>query len=280
MRTLLILTDFSESSFRAAEYGCSLAGILHIQRIILYHSYSTVIPTTDIPVSDVKTNQQIYLESMQALALLQDRLRTQVDPAVTIELLSEDVFLPEGIDRLCRKKAVDLVVLGASGSSGFERAVMGSTTARLLADPCVPLLIVPAETPIGRGIKTIAFAADLRNIPHLPVVQLYLFLDALRAEICVVNVEPSADEGKYFPEKKQALLDLHHLLDKYHPSFYDVEGEDVADSILAFADGHKASLIIVVPGTHHYLSSIFHKTVSKRLAYRSTVPLLALSAAK
>jgi len=280
MKSMLILTDFSEAAFRAAEYACVLTGLLQIRRIILYHAYQTIVATIDPPVSPVKNNRQVYLESMEALGMLNDRLKAMVGPAVQIDLFAVDAFFPELINQRCKEEDVDIIVMGVSGKSGLEKLVMGSTTARMLKTSGYPLLIVPRETPLGREIKTIVFTTDLHDISTIPGDQLYSFLDAFKADICVVNVETSAEEGKYSPETKEAIAGLHRLLDRYHPSFYYLEGDDTVESILVFAGDRKGSLIIAVPKKHDFFSTIFHKSISKNLAYNSPVPLLSLPASR
>jgi hypothetical protein len=54
--------------------------------------------------------------------------------------------------------------------------------------------------------------------------------------------------------------------------------EYTVESILIFAGDHKASLIITVPKKHSFFSAIFHKSISKNLAYNSSIPLLSLPA--
>ena len=75
MRSVLILTDLSEAAFRAAEYVCSLADQLLIGRIVLYHAYEMIITPTEVPMPPVKNDEELYLDSMEALGLMRDRLR-------------------------------------------------------------------------------------------------------------------------------------------------------------------------------------------------------------
>ena len=277
MKSMLILTDFSEPAFRAAEYACGLTGLLQIRRIILYHAYQTFIATTDLPVSPVKNNQEVYMESMEALGLLHDRIKPMVEHTVQIDLFATDAFLPELINQRCREEEVDIIVMGVSGTSGFEKLLLGSTTSRILERSEFPVLIVPNEALIGREIKSIVLTTDLKNIPGIPVDQLYTFLDAFKADLNVVHVEPIAEE-KYPPETREAITGLHHLLDKYHPDFHYINAEDIVETVLAFAGNQHASLIITVPKTHSFLSAIFHKSISRNLAYNSRIPLLSLPA--
>jgi len=280
MKSMLILTDLSEAAFRAAEYACELTGFLQIERIVLCHAYQTIVATTDLPVFPEKTDPQIYLESMEALGLMHDRLKPMVGQAVKIDLLAIDAVLPEMINQQCRELDIDMVVMGVSGKSGLEKLLMGSSTGRILETSEFPVLIVPKEALIGRKMQTIVFTTDLKDIAAIPVDQLYSFLDAFRSDICVVNVETPAEQEKYSPETKEVIAGLHHLLEKYHTSFYYLEGNDTVESILVFANDRKASLIITVPKAHSFFSAIFHKSISKKLAYNSSIPLLSLPASQ
>jgi len=273
---MLILTDFSEAAFRAAEYACGLTGSLQVDRIVLCHAFQTIAVTTDLPVSPVKTDHRIYLESMEALGLLHDRIKPLVGQAVKIDLLALDAVLPEMINQQCREMGIDMIVMGVSGKSGLKKLLMGSSTARMLETSEFALLIVPKDAQVRSEIKTIVFTTDLTDISAMPVPLLYSFLDAFKSEICVVNVETPTEEKKYSPETKEAIAGLHHLLDRYPSSFYFLEGDDVTQTILVFAGHHKASLVISVPKRHPFLSAFFHKSISKRLAYNSSIPLLFL----
>lgn len=276
MRSVLILTDFSETAFRAAEYACSLADLLKINRIVLYHAYEIMIAATDVPVPPVKTDQELYVESMETLGLVRDRLKAMLPGTVTIDMLAENTFLPETINQRCHEQKIDLVVMGISDRSGFERLMAGNVTSRMLGESKYPLLLVPGDAVIGRGIKTVVFATDLKDISLLPADQLYSFLDAFKAEVHVVNAGPVAEKEYAHETRKKAADSLHKLLDKHPASFYYIDGDNVAESILTFSGQHHASLIIAIPKKHGFLSGLFHKSVSKRLAYNSRIPLLCL----
>ncbi|SFD88314.1 Nucleotide-binding universal stress protein, UspA family [Chitinophaga sp. CF118] len=278
MKSMLILTDFSEAALRAAEYACELVDTLQIRRIVLYHAYQTVVGGTDLPIATAMNDQEIYLKSMEALGMMHDRLKSLVGQTVKIDMLAEDTsFLPDLLNQLCRKEAIDLIVMGVSGKSALEKLFMGNVTAQTLRSSEFPVLIVPQDTIIGRAIKGIVLTTDLKDFSTIPVTLLYQFLDAFPAEINVVNITTESEE-KYSLETEESIKELHSVLEKYQPAFHYIKGEDIVPDILSFTEQHKASLIITVPKKHGFLSTIFHKSISKKLAYNSPVPLLSLPA--
>lgn len=276
MRSILILTDFSEAAFRAAEYAAELVDTLQVRRIILFHAYQTIVAGgAEIPAISFNS-QRLYLDSMEALGLLHDRLKPLVAQEVKIDMQAQDTsYLPDMINQLCKKESIGLVVMGVSGKSGMEKLLMGSITGQLLKSVEFPVLIVPREALIGRGIKSIVLSTDLKDLSGIPTDTLYEFLDALSSELHIVNVLPESEDG-YSSETEKSIIKLHQELEKYHPSFHYLQGEDAVSGILSFAEEHHASLIIAFPKKQGFFSSIFHKSVSKKLAYNSTVPLLSL----
>jgi len=276
MRSILILTDFSEAAYRAAEYAAELADTLQVKRIILYHAYQTiVVGGADLPAAPINT-QRLYLDNMEALGLIQDRLKPLVGQEVKVDMLAQDTsFLPDMINQLCEKEKISLVIMGVSGKSGVEKILMGSITGSVLKSVEFPALIVPNEAMIGKGVKSIVLCTDLKDLGDIPAGTLYEFLDAFSSELLIVNVLPESKDG-FSIETEKSITQLHQGLEKYHPSFHYLQGEDTVNDILSFAEEHQASLIIVFPKKQGFFSSIFHKSISKKLAYNSRVPLLSL----
>ncbi len=213
---------------------------------------------------------------MEALGLLHDRVKPMVENAVKIELLAEDTPLPVRINRLCKEKDIDFIVIGVSGRSGLGK-LLGSTTTEVLKISEFPVLVVPNEALVGREIKTIVFTTDLKDISGIPVNQLNTFLEAFKADMYVVNVKSEAAD-KYTTEMEAAITGLHDLLDNYHASFHYITGDNIVEEVLNFAEQHKASLIITVPKRHSFFFALFHKSISKSLAYNSQIPLVSLPA--
>ncbi|WP_142688232.1 universal stress protein [Chitinophaga polysaccharea] len=279
MKTMLILTDFSENAFRATEYAAQLVNPLQISRIVLYHAYQSSVIGTDLPVANTANDQQVYLESMESLGLQQDRL-SALTKNVRIDLMAEDVSLPVHIAGLCKSEEIDIIVMGVSGRSGLEKLLLGSTTSMMIQESTVPVLIVPNNTVIGKPVSSMVFTTDLKDHASIPAHQLYEFLDAFPdVKVQVVNVDKTAGES-YTVETKESIASLHKIFDKYTAVFDYINEDNTVEGILSYANHHHASIIIVVPKKLGFLASFFHNSISKKLAYDSNIPLLSLPAVK
>jgi nucleotide-binding universal stress UspA family protein len=275
MKTMLILTDFSENAFRAAEYAAEIASPLTIQRILLYHAYQTIVGGTDLPIGNSQGTEALYLQSMEQLALVQDRVKSMVKD-IQVDMLAEDMSLPAYIAELCKNEEVDIIVMGVSGKSGLEKLLLGSTTSKMIEESKVPVLIVPKDTLIGRGIKSVVFTTDLKDHNVIPVHQLYEFLDAFPVPVKILNVQKASNDT-YSAEARDTIASLHSIFENRNAGFDYINEEDTVEGILSFANRQHASIIIAVPRKAGFFASFFHNSIAKKLAYDSPIPLLSLT---
>lgn len=279
MQTILVLTDFSNVALQAAHYAIHLASQLQSKRILLFNAYQSLEPMANVPVTPelpiVQANpEELYKESTSQL----ENLRRMLEPSaagITIDTLSEDDILEEAVKKLISKEQVDLVVAGLSDKSDLEKFLVGSHSIRVMENCAYPLVIVPENARIT-ALEKVMLAVDfdvLRSGKALP--GLLKILNNLQAELFVVNV--AKDEG-YSPDAKEDIKHLHQLLDKYQASFHYVEDSNVIHGINEFAAKNNISLIIAIHEKKGILATLFQKSVSKRLAWNSDVPLLIVPA--
>jgi nucleotide-binding universal stress UspA family protein len=60
-----------------------------------------------------------------------------------------------------------------------------------------------------------------------------------------------------------------------HYYFYS-EKADLVDGINDFVKARKADMIAIIPHKYTFFNNLFHKSVSKRMAFHTKLPLLAL----
>ena len=65
-------------------------------------------------------------------------------------------------------------------------------------------------------------------------------------------------------------------LGKYDPNFSFLRAYYVLDGINSYVETKEIDVIISVPRKHSFLSQLFKTSHTKKLAYHSTVPILAI----
>lgn len=273
MDTILVTTDFSAAALHAAKYAVGLANVLNAKQLIVYHSYDVRPVVTDVPT--LESERQFAVEgSMAALEELESQLRAYGSGNLEIKLVSNEIPLLSGVEKLIEDHNVGLVVAGASGKSNLEKFMIGSNALSLASNCPAPLLIVPKELAFQK-IDKIVFACDLKKVSSsTPVGQIASLLESFDAKLLVLNV---AAEGKQVSSDTiSEQRALHRLLGEFNPTYHYTESDDVADEIAGFAETENAGLIITIPKAYGFFDKLFRRSISKRLVKETETPLLLL----
>ncbi|PRD46394.1 universal stress protein [Sphingobacterium haloxyli] len=275
MKTIIITTDFSESALNAARYAANLAKSVEANQIVLYHAYDNLPIGTDLPMTDAAPSL-IEKQSISNLEAVQQELIQILggNSTVNIHMVTNNFPLLHGIEGLLEKWDADLVVVGATGRSNLEQALIGSNTANLASSLKQPLLIVPNH--VGyEPIHKIVFACDLRKVSsNTPVAEITQWLERLRAKLLVLNVMPEGERAN--PDTTTEQYKINALLEVVQPEYHYTTGNDIAEEIETFAEYHNAGLIVTIPKSYGFFERLFRRSVSKQLIKKSGIPLLLL----
>ncbi len=151
VRHILCPIDFSEGSRHALDHSVALARGYNA-RLSVVHVTQIVMPVYGV--------SQLGPEGLQAIALTELERREllgRVDAEVaehrratglSIEaILDEASNVPDAIASRARTTAVDVIVIGTHGRSGFERLMLGSVAEKVLRKAPCPVLTVPPRAP-------------------------------------------------------------------------------------------------------------------------------------
>ncbi len=139
VRKILIPTDGSDYSVRAAEYGINLAKMLGAEIMVVYVIDTVVLDQVvkatqreDVD-RELKQDGQRYAEYIVGLA-------EKAGVKATSFLARGRPF--EQIVHIARGFGIDLIVMGTYGRRGAERILIGSVAERVIEYSSCPVLVV------------------------------------------------------------------------------------------------------------------------------------------
>jgi nucleotide-binding universal stress UspA family protein len=273
MKKILVPTDFSDTSKNAALFAAQMVADLQDAKIILIHVSDKITGGSDgSPLTEDDDDRRIILT--QALSQLSDELLAVVK--VPIEFVMEKgTSLVETLTRYVRYQAIDLVVMGITGATRLEQIFMGSNTLEMAKESACPVLIVPPDAKY-RKIKNVVLASDFKDVDTtIPLAPVKATLDLFKPALHVVNVD-SEHYVELTDEYKAERKKLETMLKDYAPEFYFIRQYDFFDAISQFADDKNIDLIVIVPRERSFLSGLFKTSHTKKLAYHSHVPIVAI----
>ncbi len=139
VKKVLIPTDGSDYSMRAAEYGVSVAKLLGAEILIVY-----VIDTVALDQIAKVTNKDSVEEDLKADG---DRYIRYVMGLAQKEGVKASSLMAKGrpyeqIVHLAKGLKMDLIVMGTFGRRGAERILIGSVAERVIEYANCPVLVV------------------------------------------------------------------------------------------------------------------------------------------
>ena len=273
MKTFLVPTDFSETSKNAARYAAHIAKQYPGIHIILYNVSDEISAGSDgTPLVDDEHGRKKIMElALESIKIDLSRITNSQISCVA----EEGKDLIESIDRFARHHDVELVIMGITGSTRLEQLFMGSNTLKMVEKGTCPVMIVPPYAQF-KGIQDIMITSDFKDVERtMPAKPIQRVLDLFRSNLHVVNVD--ADHYvELTDEYKEERNKIEDILKGHNPQFYFIRMYDFVDAINQFVEDKEIDLIVTVPKRHSFLSGIFRSSYTKKLAYHSHVPIIAV----
>lgn len=270
MKTFLVPIDFSSISENAAKYAVDLTKDAEGVEIILYHVYSSISFAT---LTDKEEGSRKKVTDAE-LTALGNKLNTYENQTIKIE--SEEGSFIDNIAKYVISNHVDMVIMGITGSSRISQVFMGTNTLNVIRHINTPVMIIPPDAKFA-GVKNMLFVSDFKDVARTtPFTSLKNVLNFFEPKLKILNVD-SEHYIELTDEFKIERETMEEKLNGYNPEFYFLRAYDFLEGINKFADAKEIEVIITVPKKHGFISQLFKTSHTKKLAYHSHLPIIAIS---
>jgi len=270
MKKFLVPVDFSDTSIHAAKYAVALCRDIPDSEIILYHVYSHISFAT-------LTSREEGSRQKVTEAELNEVKSNISEGNGNISVVAEEGSFVESLCDYALGNSVDMVIMGITGSSRITQVFMGTNTLNVIRHIDIPVMIIPALATYT-GLKKAVFTSDFKDVARTtPFASLKKILDIFKPELEILNVD-SEHYVELTPEYKIEREAMEDKLGSYNPEFAFLRSYDFLEGISSFVDTKEMDAIITVPRKHGFLSQLFKTSHTKKLAYHSRVPIIAVPA--
>lgn len=269
MKNFLVPIDFSDTSINAAKFAIALTKDIPEARVTLYHVYSKISFAT------LSSKEEGSRQKVSEAALQEVVTKIADGNKNPISVVAEEGSFLENIKDYVMGHYIDLVIMGITGSSRITQVFMGTNTLNVVRHIPCPVMIIPAEAKFN-GFKHGVFISDFKDVARTtPFGVLQEVMDTFKPELDILNVD-SEHFVELTEEFKIERVAMEDKLGKYDPKFSFLRAYDFLDGINSYVELREIDVIITVPRKHNYLSQLFKTSHTKKLAYHSTVPILAI----
>jgi nucleotide-binding universal stress UspA family protein len=271
INNILVPTDFSKPALNALHYALGLCKkanaalhIIHINHVALVDA-SMPAETYQLFVNEIEESAKENFEKLENEVLKAS--------GVNYKTHTRYGFVGDEICRFAEEHNMDLVVMGTTGASGLAEILIGSNAATVVSKSQVPVLVVPPNTPF-KDLNKIVYATDY-NEPEFPAVtRLIYYAELFDCELHIIHVKTDYDryfnsENNFF-KKNKANITYPKLI------FKDLPEGDVLSTINNYVNANNADLLVMAKHNRNFFDRLFHRSLSKKMAYHTTLPLLIL----
>lgn len=259
MKTVVVPVDFSETSLNAVSYAVKMFTGVYGVTLTLYHACE-------------KHDQKASAE--QAL----QKLRKELFDTGIVKIQShcdEGHDFISCLEKWAHKNKPDMVVMGITGRNKLERTLIGSNTLAMVKKNLCPVLIVPAGARFT-NLKKIVLASDFIHAPATATARsIKDILSAFFAKLYILNVNP-----EHHVSIAEAYLQVQDEMDEmfkgFEHEFHFIGMYDFHEAMNLFVKDHEIEMVITMPKDHSRFDALFGNTNTKKLAYQSTIPVLAI----
>lgn len=277
MKNILVLTDFSETADHALNYACKLCNEKHIDNLFILNSYE-VIPLYDSGEAGslALTMQQVAeLEQArdEAFKNLKERITPVLHHTKTISLLVNG-SLVNAVNNVCEENNIDLIIMGVKVKDELEEVFFGSHINKIIEKVHQPVMVVPRGAPLTHPAKAI-LATDFSELKDgealTKLKQLIGNFNLAVTGLHKLNKDENESQLNPLVEKLKTHLNAPHF-----EMVFANENADIPVEINETAKAKEASLIITIHKTRGFFASLFHRSVTKAIAWNSDLPVLVL----
>jgi nucleotide-binding universal stress UspA family protein len=271
MVNILVPTDFSDLSRVAINYAVKVANKLN-GTLTLLHVVTVIQPTRASMRLRLEALEEELLrcakEDMEMLiAELAGKLKT-TKPLEYKTVQGSSFNATVKIE--AKKLRSGLIVIGTRGANGLKKVVLGSNTASLIEISHIPVLVVP-ELAEFTSLKNLVYATDLMHLED-EIATMLPYVKIFESTLHIFHAASGAKAAAPAEAKiKAAIAGVDYGKFKIRV----VADKEVDKAVETYVKETTSDLLATFTREHSVYEKLFERSLTRKLAFQSRLPLLA-----
>ena len=272
MVNILVPTDFSELSNNATRFAIKIANKLN-GTVTLVHVMKTVTAVRATMQERIqKIEKELIQEATEKLEALEQEFARQAkfDQPIKLKIARGPGKFEETLQKEAKKAHAGLIIMGTHGASGLKKVMMGSNTTAVIGSSTIPVMAIPKQGEF-KGFRNVIYATNLKSAEK-ELKLLIPYVEKFNATLHLVHVTSSGDKVEALEEKIAKIVDKAPY--KKIVTMVLVDG-DVDAALAQYINISKAEMLAMFTRKLSFYEKLFDRSVTRRMAFHSTIPLLA-----
>ncbi|HCM76046.1 MAG TPA: hypothetical protein DIS90_06675 [Cytophagales bacterium] len=266
---ILILTDFSDLSKVAINYGMKMAGKLDAEFTILNVVRLDGVPKSHLKMKQIERSLVTIAEEEGQKLVEECNQQLKSKAKITFKAIKSHK-VADTVRRFAEATKINLIIMGSRGASSLKKVVLGGTTVSVI-DVCdAPVLAIPGQAEFT-NFKNVVYASDLKNVQK-ELDTIIPFARIFGSTIHMVHVVEAID--KNVDSKREEAAALVQKADYAKISLEIVIDDNVPVAIDKYLKEKKGDVLTTFTHELNLFEKIFARSVTRKLAYQGIIPLL------
>ncbi|OAB26931.1 Nucleotide-binding universal stress protein, UspA family [Flavobacterium fryxellicola] len=274
MKKILFPTDFSEVAANAFIHALEFAKIVHGEIVVLH--------TFELPIYDNQFFPENYALIYNSVELAQfgmfkdeiPKLRALAEERnldkikMTHRLMDGDLL--HNIKKSIKEDAIDFVIMGTSGVTGWDAFFVGSNAGSVISGVEIPMLCIPIEAKFKK-IEIIGFTTRFRTKDKKALKMVLDIAKKTKAKVKCLYVKTSESDVT-----KDTVAQWEEEFSNEPVAFFVISSDEVKETILDFILYKEIDILTMLTYKRGFFEGIFKPSLTKKIANNFDIPILAI----
>lgn len=276
MKKILVPIDFSKNAECAFNYALALAEHIDAQITVVHIYHPSVNHMNEYMIIADNELEEVSRERLDDF-VKKSSSKTQKEVATTnrVEQKLELGFAAEKLVKMSKTGEYDMIVMGATGSTGVLEMVFGKVSLQVAKLSACPVLLIPFGARF-EPIREIMYAIEYEMVNQNALTQLEEFSNKLKANVHLVHVyedfEKQSDGARSSLIKKtfqQKVPNLKFTMDV-------ISSDSVASGLSEFATKKGMNWMVVVKPQRKLWQRLLHTSKTNEIIMDPQIPLMVM----
>lgn len=265
---IIVPIDMSVCSMNAANYAIKLGQLIHAP-ITLVHYH---IPPVEFIDYDHPATIEIEAAHRKRFEHRIEELKSAY-PSIADDRIKSIFSIKEfsqGIAEISESSKQPLIILGSSGDSNLIKTIFGSNTMNAIRISECPVLIIPKDYE-NHKFNNMSLALEHYTMNKQDLRFLEILSKRANIQLNLITVtEDNEDIEQWRAKIKSTVL-------KSALEVASITNRNVVKRLEEHIEMGNTDMLILTPKKRNVFESIFNKSVSKKMALNSKIPLLVIN---
>ena len=272
MKKILVPTDFSENAKCAFNYALNLAKQVDATITVVHIYHPSVNHMNEYMIVADNELEKVSREQLDKFVKNND---STIEVDVRLEQQLELGFAAEKLVKMSKIGEYDLIVMGATGSTGLLEQVFGKVSLHVAQSSACPVLLIPSGVRY-EPVKEIMYAIEYELVNEPALVKLEDFSNKLNSNVHLVHVYEDIDKNPEGARSSLVEKTFQQKVPNLKFTMDTISSDTVVHGLSDYAKENEMDWMVLVKPQRKLWQRLLHTSKTNEILMNPQIPLMVM----